>query len=50
MPSYINTSSFMNKINSIKNISPNNYLVTMDSKWLYTSILNLEGIAAIKNI
>ena len=50
MPSYIDTSSFMNKINSIKNIPPNTYLVTMDSKSLYTSTLNSEGIAAIKNI
>ena len=50
MPSYIDTSSFMNKINSIKNIPPNTYLVTMDFKSLYTSTLNSEGIAAIKNI
>ena len=50
MPSYIDTSSFMNKINSIKNIPPNTYLVTMDSKSLYTSTLNSQGIAAIKNI
>ena len=40
----------MNKINSIKNIPPNTYLVTMDSKSLYTSILKLEETAAIKNI
>ena len=50
LPSYIkDTNYFINKINYIGNISPNSYLVTMDVKWLYISIPNSEGIAAVKN-
>ena len=38
---------FINKINNFP-VPPNSLLVTMDVKWLYTSIPNNEGIASVK--
>ena len=48
IPSYGNdTNNFINKIN-YHNIPKESVFVTLDVKSLYTSILNPEGIAAVK--
>ena len=39
---------FINKINAVKSVLKNSYLVTMDVRSLYTNIPNAEGISAIK--
>ena len=50
LPSYIkDTSHFLRKLNSRKNINQNDILVTLDVKSLYTNIPNDEGITAAKN-
>ena len=51
IPCYIqNTSDFLRKINKIEKIPDNSYLVSLDVRSLYTSILDSEGIKAVKNI
>ena len=47
--SYVkDTNDFINKINAVKSVSKNSYLVTMDVRSLYTNITNAEGISAVK--
>ena len=41
------TNDFINKINAVKSIPKNSYLVTMDVRSLYTNIPNAEGISAV---
>ena len=49
IPSYINdVSDFLRKLKPITEVPKNTYLVTLDVKSLYTSILNYEGIKAVK--
>ena len=42
------TNDFINKINAIKSVSKNSYLVTMNVRSFYTNILNSEEISAVK--
>lgn len=42
------TDYFINKINNMRNIPPNSFLVTMDVNSLDTNIPDSEGIAAVK--
>ena len=50
LPSYIkDTSHFLRKLNTTKEINPRSILVTLDVKSLYTNIPNEEGISAVKN-
>lgn len=42
------TNYFINKINNIRNIPPNSFLVTMDVNSLDTNIPDSEGIAAVE--
>ena len=47
--SYVkDTSNFINKINIVKPVPKNSYLVTMDVRSVYTNILNAEGISGVK--
>ena len=47
--SYVkDTNDFINRINSVKSVSKNSYLVTMDVKLLHTNIPNAEGTSAVK--
>ena len=47
--SYVkDTSNFINKINIVKSVPKNSYLVTMDVRSVYTNILNAEGISGVK--
>ena len=49
IPSYVkDTNDFINKINAVKSVPKNSYLVTMDVRALYTNIPNAEGISAVK--
>ena len=49
IPSYIqDTSDFLRKINRIEKIPDISYLVSLNVRSLYTSILNSEGIKAVK--
>ena len=49
LPSYVkDTNDFINKINAVKSVPKNSYLVTMDVRSLYTNIPNAEGISAMK--
>ena len=49
IPSYVkDTNDFINKINAVKSVPKNSYLVTMDVTSLYTNIPNAEGISAVK--
>ena len=49
IPSYVkDTNNFINKINAVKSVPKNSYLVTMDVRSLYTNIPNAEGISAVK--
>ena len=49
IPSYVkDTNDFINKINAVKSVPKNSYLVTMDVRSLYTNIPNAEGISAVK--
>ena len=49
MPSYVkDTNDFINKINTVKSIQKNSYLLTMDVRSLYTNIPNAEGLSAVK--
>ena len=49
IPSYVkDTNDFINKINEVKSIPKNSYLVTMGVRSLYTNIPNAEGISAVK--
>ena len=49
MASYVkDTSNFINKINIVKPVPKNSYLVTMDVRSVYTNILNAEGISGVK--
>ena len=46
--SYVkDTNDFINKINAVKSVPKNSYLVTMDVRSLYTNIPNAEGISAV---
>ena len=48
IPSYVkDTKDFINKINAVKSVPKNSYLVTMDVRPLYTNIPNAEGISAV---
>ena len=42
------TNDFINKINAVKSVPKNSYLVTMHVRSLYTNIPNAERIAAVK--
>ena len=49
IPSYVkDTDNFINKINAVKSVPKNSYLVTMDVRSLYTNTPNAEGKSAIK--
>ena len=57
IPSYVkDTNDLINKINAVKSVPKNSYLVTMDVRSLYTntnvsckeSIPNAEGMSAVK--
>ena len=49
IPSYVkDTSDFLRKLNTIKTVPDNSYLVSLDVKSLYTSIPNSEGVKAVK--
>ena len=49
LPSYIkDTSHFLRKLNNVKDSNPDNILVTLDVKSLYTNIPNEEGIEAVR--
>ena len=49
IPSYVkDTNGFINKINVIKSVPKNSYLVTMDVRSLYTNIPNAKGISVAK--
>ena len=49
IPSYVkDNNNFINKINEVKSVPKNGYLVTMDVRLLYTNIPNTEGISAVK--
>ena len=49
IPSYVkDTNDFISKINAIKFVPKNSYLVTMDVRSSYTNIPNVEGISAVK--
>ena len=49
IPSYVkDTNDFINKINAVKSVPKNSYLVTMDVRSLYTNIPNAEGMSAVK--
>ena len=49
IPSYVkDTNDFINKINAVKSVPKNSYLVTMNVRSLYTNIANAEGILAVK--
>ena len=48
MPSYVkDTTKFLLKLDAIKSVPSNVYLVSLDVKSLYTSILNAEVIKAV---
>ena len=44
----VSTTDFLRKLKPINEVSENSYLVTLNVKSLYTSILNSEGIKAVK--
>ena len=49
IPSYVkDMKNFTNKMNAVKSVPKNSYLVTMDMRSLYTNIPNAEGISAVK--
>ena len=49
IPSYVKgTKDFINKINAVKSVPKNSYLVTMGLRSLYTNIPNTEGISVVK--
>ena len=49
IPSYVkDLNDFINRINAVKSVPKNSYLVTMDVRSLYTNIPNAEGISAVK--
>ena len=49
IPSYVKcTNDFINKINAVKSVPKNSYLVTMDVRSLYTNIPNAEEISVVK--
>ena len=49
IPSYVkDTNDFIIKINAVKSVPKNSYLVTMDVRSLYTNTPNAEGISAAK--
>ena len=49
IPFYVqDTNDFINKINAVKSVPKNSYLVTMDVRSLYTNIPNVEGISTVK--
>ena len=49
IPSYgKGTNDFIYKINTVKSVPKNSYIVTVDLRSLYTDIPNAEGISAIK--
>ena len=49
IPSYVkDTDNFITKINAVKSVPKNSYLVTMDVRSLYTNTPNAEGKSAIK--
>ena len=52
IPSYVKeTNDFINKINAVKSVPKNGYLVTMDVRSLYTNIPNAEdNISCKENI
>ena len=50
MPSYVkDTNDFLRKLDAIKYVPDNAYLVSLDVKSLYPSIPNAEGIKAVKD-
>ena len=49
IPSYVkDNNNFINKINPVKSVPKNSYIITMDEKSLYTNIPNAQGISAVK--
>ena len=49
IPSYVNdTADFLRKLDAIKSVTDNAYLVSLDVKSLCTSVPNAEGIKAVK--
>ena len=49
IPSYVkDTNGFINKINAVKSVAKNSYLVTMDVRSLHTNMSNAEGISTVK--
>ena len=49
IPSYVKyINDFINKINTVKSVPENSYLVAMDVRSLYTNIPNAEGISVVK--
>ena len=49
IPSYVkDTNDFINKINAVKSVPKNSYLITMDVRSLYTNIPKAGGISAVK--
>ena len=49
IPSYVkDNNNFIIKINAVKSVPKNSYLVTIDVRSLYTNIPNVEGISAVK--
>ena len=49
IPSYVkDTNDFISKINAVKSVPKNSYLVIMDVRSLYTNIPNAKGISAVK--
>ena len=49
IPSYVKaTNGFINKINAVKFVPKNSYLLTMDVRPLYTNKQNAEGMSAVK--
>ena len=49
LPSYVkDTNDFINKINAVKSVKKNSYLVAMDVRPLCTNIPNAEGISAVE--
>ena len=48
IPSYVkDINGFINKINAIKSVAKNSYLVKMDVRSLHTNMPNAEGISAV---
>ena len=51
IPSYItNIKGFVNKVSDIKKILPNSYLAIVNTKSIYTNIVNSEGITTLEKV